>query len=105
MMFFLSKGSVFSATRGRNRSNFETATSIKSLKFKPQMEQSCKLVQARTRKYKPEPGPNPARTRKLIKSPNHARKNPKVKLGQKNLAMLPSDFGDIFVHLKQKSTS
>ena len=47
--------------------------------------------------------PNPARTRKLIWSPNHARKNPKVKLGQKNLAMLPSYFDCIFVHLKQKA--
>ena len=32
-------------------------------------------------------------------------KNPKVKLGLKNLAMLPSYFDYIFVHLGQKSTS
>ena len=48
-------------------------------------------------------GPNPARTRKLIWSPNHARKNPKVKLGLKNLAILPNYFGYIFVQLKQKA--
>ena len=29
-------------------------------------------------------------------------KNPKVKIGLKNLAMLPSYFNCIFVHLKQK---
>ena len=29
-------------------------------------------------------------------------KNPKVKLGLKNLAMLPSYFDYIFVHLRQK---
>ena len=56
---------------------------------------------ARTRKYKPEPG----LTRKLICSPNHARKKTKVKLGPKNLAMLPSYFPYIFVHLRQKSPS
>ena len=48
-------------------------------------------------------GVNPARTRKLIWSPNHARKNPKVKLGLKNLAILPNYFGYIFVQLKQKT--
>ena len=37
-------------------------------------------------------GPNPARTRKPIWGPNHARKKPKVKLGLKNYAMLPSCF-------------
>ena len=31
-----------------------------------------------------------ALARKLIGSPNHARKNPKVKLGMKNLSILPS---------------
>ena len=45
---------------------------------------------------------NPARTRKLIWSPNHARKNAKVNLGLKNLAMLPSYFDYILVHLRQK---
>ena len=30
------------------------------------------------------------------------QKNPKVKLGLKNLALLPSYFDYIFVHLKQK---
>ena len=34
--------------------------------------------------------------------PNYARKNPKVKLGLKNLAMLPSYFDYILVHLRQK---
>ena len=48
------------------------------------------------------PGSNPARTRKLIWSPNHARKHPKVKLGLKNLAMLPSYFDYMFLHLRQK---
>ena len=47
--------------------------------------------------------PNPARTRKLIWSPNHARKNPKVKLGLKNLAIFPSYFDYTFVHLRQKA--
>ena len=46
--------------------------------------------------------PNPARTRKLIGSPNNALKNPKVKLGLKNLAILPSNFDYFFVHLRQK---
>ena len=44
-----------------------------------------------------------ARTRKLIWSPNHARKNSKIMLGLKNFAMLPSYFDYIFVHLKQKA--
>ena len=44
-----------------------------------------------------------ARTRKQIWSPNHARKNPKVKLGLRNWAMLPSYFDCIFVHLRQKA--
>ena len=43
-----------------------------------------------------------ARTRKLIWSLNHTRKNSKVKLGLKNLAMLPNYFDYMFVHLKQK---
>ena len=46
--------------------------------------------------------PNPARIRKLISSPNHAQKSPKVKLGLKNLAMLQSYIDYVFVHLKQK---
>ena len=53
---------------------------------------------ARTRKYKPEPRPNP----KLIWSPNHTLKNLKVKLGLKNLTMLLSYFDYIFVHLNLK---
>ena len=48
------------------------------------------------------PGPNPARTRKLIWRSNHAQKNPKVKLGLKNLAMSPIYFEYIFVHPRQK---
>ena len=47
-------------------------------------------------------GSNPARTRKLIRSPNHARKKAKVKFGLKNLAMLSSYFDYIFVHPRQK---
>ena len=57
---------------------------------------------ARTR---PEPesiSPNLARTRKLIWSPNHARKKRKVKLGLKNLVMLPNYVDYIFVLLRQK---
>ena len=64
--------------------------------------QSCK----RADYFRPEPeniSPNLARTRKLIWSPNHARKNTKVKLGLKNWAMLPSYFDYIFVHLRQKA--
>ena len=45
---------------------------------------------------------SPARTRKQFRSPNHARKNPKVKLGLKNLAMVQIYFDDIFVHPRQK---
>ena len=44
------------------------------------------------------PGPNP----KTNLKPKSCPKNPKVKLGQKNLAMLPSYFDYIFVHLRQK---
>ena len=47
-------------------------------------------------------GPNPSRTQKLIWSPNHVRKIPKVKLGLKNLGMPPSYFDYIFMHLRQK---
>ena len=47
-------------------------------------------------------GPNPTRTRNLIWNPNHARKKPKVKLGLKTFAILPSYFDYIFAHLKQK---
>ena len=62
-----------------------------------------RLVQAQTR---PEPeniSRNTVRTRKLFLGPNHARKNPKVKLGLKNLAILPSYFDYIFEHLRQKA--
>ena len=53
---------------------------------------------ARTRKYKPEPGPNP----KTNFKPKSCPRKPKVKLGLKNLAMLPNYFGCIFMHLRQK---
>ena len=53
---------------------------------------------AQTRKYKPEPGPNP----KTNLNPKSCPKKTKVKLGQKHLAMLPSYFNYIFVHLRQK---
>ena len=46
--------------------------------------------------------PNLAQTRKLIWSPNHARKSPKVKFGLKKFAMLPGYFDYICVHLRQK---
>ena len=48
-------------------------------------------------------GPNPARTRNLIRNPSHARKNPKAKLGLKNVTMLRSYFHYIFVLLGQKA--
>ena len=51
-------------------------------------------------------GPNSktqVRTRKLRKSPNHARKKPKVMIDLKNLVMLPSYFDYIFVHVTQKA--
>ena len=54
---------------------------------------------ARTRKYKPEPDPNP----KTNLKPYHARKHPKVKLDLKNLAILQSSFDYIFEHLRQKA--
>ena len=54
---------------------------------------------ARTRKYKPGLGLNP-KTNLKRKS---CRKKPKVKLGLKNLAMLPSYFDYIFMHLRQKA--
>ena len=44
-------------------------------------------------------GPNPKIN---LKHKNHARKKPKIKLGLKTSAMLPSYFDYIFVHLKQK---
>ena len=53
---------------------------------------------ARTRKYKPEPGPNP----KTNFKPKSCPRKPKVKLGLKNLAMLSDYFGYIFMHLRQK---
>ena len=58
-----------------------------------------RLVQAQTRKYKPEPGPNP----KTDLKPKSCPKNNKVKLGLKNLAILTSYFDYIFVHLRQKA--
>ena len=58
-----------------------------------------RLVRARTRKYKPEPGPKP----KANVKPKSCPKNPKVKLDLRNLTMLPSYFYYIFVHLKQKA--
>ena len=54
---------------------------------------------------RPKPGPNPARTRpepgpnsKINLKPKSCPKHPKVKLGLKNLVMLPSYFDFIFVH-------
>ena len=55
-----------------------------------------RLDQARTR---PVLGPNP----KTNLKPKSCPKKKKVKLGLKNLAMLPSDFDYIFVHLRQKA--
>ena len=60
------------------------------------------IVPARVVNGPTSSGPKPARTRKLIWSPNHTRKKPKVKLSLKNLLMLPSYFDHIFVHLRQK---
>ena len=48
-------------------------------------------------------GLNPARTPKLIRSQIMPKKKTKVKLRQKNLAMLSSYFDYIFVHLRQKA--
>ena len=36
-------------------------------------------------------------------TPNHAQTNLKVKVGLKNLALLPNYFDFIFVHLRQKA--
>ena len=58
-----------------------------------------RLVRARTRKFKPEPGPNP----KTNLKPKSCPKKPKVKIGLKNLTMLPSYFDYIFAHLRQKT--
>ena len=55
---------------------------------------------------RPEPeniSPNPAPTRKLIWSPNHAQTKPKVNLGLKNSVMLPSYFDYNFVLVRQKA--
>ena len=52
----------------------------------------------RTRNYKPEPGLNP----KINLKPKSCPKNPKVKLGLENLAILPSSFDYFFVHRRQK---
>ena len=51
-----------------------------------------------TRQYKPEPSPNP----KTNFKPKSCPRKPKVKLGLKNLAMLPNYFGYIFMHRRQK---
>ena len=56
--------------------------------------QSCK----RADKFRPEPGPNP----KINLKPKSCQKNPKVKLGPKNIAILPSYFDKFFVHIRQK---
>ena len=66
----------------------------------PKLEQSVpqikKLVimlfskRLRVANWPTSSGPNPAWARKLIWSPNHSPKKPKVKLGLKNLAMLRS---------------
>ena len=61
--------------------------------------QTGRLVQARTRKFKPEPGPNPKTNLKSKSCP----KKTIVQLGLKNLAMLSIYFNYIFVHLKQKA--
>ena len=53
-----------------------------------------RLVQARTRKYNPEP-------KNIFKAQIMPEK--KRKLGLKNLAMLPIYFYNIFVHLRQKA--
>ena len=53
---------------------------------------------APTQKFKPEPGPSP----KTNFKPTSCSRKPKVKLGLKNLAMLPNYFGYIFMHLRQK---
>ena len=53
----------------------------------------------RIRKYTPKPGPNS----KTNLNPKSCPKNPEAKLGLKNLAMLPSYFDYIFVHLRQKT--
>ena len=58
------------------------------------VRQSCK----RADDFKPEPGPKP----KTNLKPKPGPKKTKVKLGLKNLVMLPSYFDYIFVHLRQK---
>ena len=54
-----------------------------------------RLVQAQTRKYKPE-------SENYFESQIMPEKKTKVKLGLKNIAMLPFYFNYIFVHLRQK---
>ena len=63
--------------------------------------QTSLLIQARTRKYKPEPGPK----LKTNLNPKPCPKKHENKLGLKNLAMLPSYFDYIFVQLRQKYVS
>ena len=52
---------------------------------------------ARAWKYKPKPGLNPKTNMKPKSCP---KKKTKIKLGLKNLAMLPSYFDYIFLHPK-----
>ena len=58
------------------------------------LQQSCK----RADKFRPDPGPNP----KINLKPKSCLKNPKVELGLKNSAIVPSYFDYFFVHLRQK---
>ena len=60
--------------------------------------QTGRLVQAWTRPESENISPNP----KTNWRPKSCPKNPKIKLGLKNLAMLPNYFDYIFVHLRQK---
>ena len=59
------------------------------------VQQNCK----RADYFTPEPGPNP----KTNLKPKSCPKKTKVKLYLKNLAMFPSYFDYIFVHLRQKA--
>ena len=61
-----------------------------------ELHQSCK----RADQFRSEPGPNPKTNLKPKSCP---KKKTKVTLGLKNLAMLPSYFDYIFVHLRQKA--
>ena len=75
-------------------SSFVAKTRLRTF---PLYSQDTRVVNGQT-----SPGPNPARTRKLIRFPNHPRKKTKVQLGLKNLAMLLNYFDYILVHLRQK---